>query len=265
MYIARSHARDADMIQAEGVHFKVPVYALPAEEGIFSAMFEFPNENGEGSDDDNPIYLPPEVSADEFRSFLKACVPMCVLTLLSSDRALIGVSRPDVVTPNLAFREWMNVHKLATMWCLDKLRAKVIDSADKLISRLSPTTSGEANRDIQRVLRGKQYHVSRWLLDGYEALAMRDTPLSVADRTLLGAETSIRILELREKSFAWALEANKPPTARNPYITLAELRMSTEYTYVERRTFDYQSAIRTMFEEELRLDPNYTSQPKAQA
>ena len=66
--------------QAENTLFKVPTYAFPADEGIFAYMFALPkgDKEPEGSSDDNPINLPPEVSASDFKSLLKACLPQSV-------------------------------------------------------------------------------------------------------------------------------------------------------------------------------------------
>lgn len=63
------------VFQAGRTLFKVPIYALPKEDGVFSAMFDLPNARGEGSSDENPIRLPAEVTAEDFNSFLEACIP----------------------------------------------------------------------------------------------------------------------------------------------------------------------------------------------
>ncbi|KZV67216.1 hypothetical protein PENSPDRAFT_555739, partial [Peniophora sp. CONT] len=166
------------IFQAERTLFRVPAYALPTEDGVFSAMFALPNGNGEGSSEDNPIHLPHEVTAEDFRCFLKARIPM-----------------PDATEPpKLTVHQWMSVLKLATMWCLDGLRIKAIDAADKEL----PTLSGTTASDVYKVLLGQRHHVSRWLLEGYEALGKRKEYLSATERQQLGSETSLRISELRE-------------------------------------------------------------------
>ncbi|VDB91734.1 unnamed protein product [Peniophora sp. CBMAI 1063] len=231
------------IFRAGKTHFKVPVYALPLEEGVFSAMLEFPNENGEGLSDQNPIVLPAEVTPMDFRSFLKACIPM-----------------PDnVSTPTLTVHEWMSVLKLSTMWCLGDLRTKAIESADKEVSSLG--TAGEDSA-IQKILLGKRYCVSRWLLEGYESIGKRVAYLTASERVQLGVETSFRISELREKSWAWA-HTRLPPAAPAPFgAPYPAALFGTEYTHQhsifrDRNKFDYSSAVRTIFEDELRLDPHY--------
>ena len=60
--------------------FKIPTYGLTADEGVFASMFALPDGSSEpeGSSDENPICLPPEVSAFDFKSFLKALLPQYV-------------------------------------------------------------------------------------------------------------------------------------------------------------------------------------------
>lgn len=64
--------------QAGDTLFRVPVNYLPMDEGIFEDMFSLPNAGKEGNDDDNPIVLPEQVTAEDFRSFLKFIFPSYV-------------------------------------------------------------------------------------------------------------------------------------------------------------------------------------------
>ena len=57
--------------QAEDTMFKVPVLNLPDGNYEFQAMFTS-TEDGEGLSDENPVVLPSNVGADDFRSLLKA-------------------------------------------------------------------------------------------------------------------------------------------------------------------------------------------------
>jgi hypothetical protein len=54
---------------------------LPTDEGAFASMFDLPTDDGkvEGNSDDNPIALPAEISATEFKSLLKVCMPRYVV------------------------------------------------------------------------------------------------------------------------------------------------------------------------------------------
>ncbi|VDC00729.1 unnamed protein product [Peniophora sp. CBMAI 1063] len=224
--------------------FKVPLYVLPKEEGIFSAMFDLPNGNGEGLNEDNPVCLPAEVTAEDFRCFLKARVIM-----------------PDITRPTkLTITEWMSVIKLANMWCLEEPRAQAIAAADKLLSAYPTHT-----RAVCYISFGKKYHVSRWLLKGYEALGTRDTYLSSHERQTLGAETSLRISELREMSWAWARKQRPPSMIMvRPYQPLSPARRPIEVGIEDcacnsRAKFDFKSSIHTLFADELRLDSSYAA------
>ncbi|KAI0309468.1 hypothetical protein OF83DRAFT_1072017 [Amylostereum chailletii] len=171
------------VFQAENKLFKVPRYGLPAEDGVFAAMFALPtagDREAEGSSDENPIVLPAEVSAHDFRSLLKASYPPC--------RAAPNTKGMDV-------EEWMSVLKLANMWCLDELRLKAIDASEWLIA--SKTAQ-------EKILLGKRYHVARWLIDGYVALGQRKEMISDGEREELGIETYVGLVTLRERSWEWA-------------------------------------------------------------
>ena len=52
------------------------MYGLLNKGGVFAALFALPNENGEGSSDENPIRLPSGVTAADFRSLLKVSLPL---------------------------------------------------------------------------------------------------------------------------------------------------------------------------------------------
>ncbi|VDB94152.1 unnamed protein product [Peniophora sp. CBMAI 1063] len=222
------------VFRAGKTHFKVPAYALPTEDGVFSAMFEFPNKNGEGSSDRNPIRLPEEVTAMDFRSFLKACIPM-----------------PDnVEPPKLTVHEWMSVLKLSKMWCLEDLSEQANEGADDEVSAIADAA---ADGILQKILLGKQYSISRWLLEEYESLGKRDTYLSASERTVLGVETSFRISELREKSWTWAHPRRQTVAVTGVFYA----PVSSGESYKDRDGFDYASAIKTIFDSELRMDPSY--------
>ncbi|KZV76191.1 hypothetical protein PENSPDRAFT_747885 [Peniophora sp. CONT] len=222
--------------------FRPPVYALPKEDGIFAAMFELPNGDGEGSSDENPIRLPPDVTAEDFHSFLDACVPM------------------PGGPPKLSIEEWMSVLKLSTMWCLDDLRNKAICSADQEVATLAENE----DRVIDKILLGKQYRVSRWLLEGYEVLGRRDVRLSANERDRLGMASALRVWELREEYWAWTRSRPTRPSAgyMNAYAMGARVE---DPVYEDRNKFDFQSAVQKIFAEELNLDPNYDPSGMAQS
>ncbi|KZV76165.1 hypothetical protein PENSPDRAFT_680370 [Peniophora sp. CONT] len=214
------------VFRAGKTHFRVPIYGLPSEDGIFAAMFALPNENEEGSSDDNPICLPPEVTAEDFRSLLKASIPMPAVSSL----------------PKLTVDEWMSVLKLSTMWCLDGLRARAISAADEGVAAYA-----KKDRILDKILLAKQHRVSRWLIEGYEALGRRKTHLTPDERERLDLDT---VFHSESKDHTPPDPWNRPARAARPMPATPEYR--------DRSGFDFISAIRSIFHDELSLDPDYT-------
>lgn len=145
----------------------------------------------------------------------------------------------------------MRVLKLSTMWCIDALRSKAIRSADQEVAALV-----DNGRVVEKILLGKQYRVSRWLLEGYEALGKRDAHLSVDEREQLGLESAFRVWELREEYWAWS-RSHSPAT---DYIAVSSSgwgRESSAQSGRNRNSFDFQSPIRRIFAQELIVDPDY--------
>ncbi|KAI0308465.1 hypothetical protein OF83DRAFT_1073376 [Amylostereum chailletii] len=218
---------DSIVFQAENKLFKVPRYGLPAEEGVFTAMFELPtpcNRDTEGSSDENPIKLPPEVTAYDFRSLLKACYPQCV----------------PLPIHELTVDEWMSVLKLANMWCLDGLRKIAIEKAEDIV---------EGYDSVQKILLGRHYTVARWMIDGYEDLGMRAEMISDEEREMLGLETYFGLVKLREQSWVHRSTASSANRAQTPPCNTPAFRAKNAFYYVR--------AIREIFKDELLLDRDY--------
>ncbi|KZV74155.1 hypothetical protein PENSPDRAFT_682138 [Peniophora sp. CONT] len=173
------------IFKAESTLFSVPREYLPAGGGIFESMFSLPNLNGEGTSKENPIVLPEDVTAADFHSFLKACLP------------LPGSFNAQYLT----VEEWMSVLKLSAMWCLDDLRARAIESADGQIKEMPDV--------VDRILLARRHNVSQWLIDGYEILGKRASYLSGDEQTRLGLPTAVKLSELREQSWSWYSTHNR--------------------------------------------------------
>jgi len=182
------------VICAGKTHFRVPVYGLPKGNDNFNAIFAEPSKGDEGSSDENPIRLSTDVSAKAFRSLLKVIFP-----LLSSQ-----------TSQEIYFDDWMLVLKLANKWQLHELCMKAIVWTTKKIKALDPVT---------KVLLGKEYMVSSWLIDGYEELGKRKQHITEGERDKLGIETAFRILILREKSWAWFTSLPLAPTPQAKQIS----------------------------------------------
>lgn len=89
----------------------------------------------------------------------------------------------------------MQVLKLADQWCLDDLRAQAIRETSASVGRMALA---------ERIALAKKYTVSSWLIEAYEAVCKRRDGISRDERDCMGHETFFRLVNLREKSWAWA-------------------------------------------------------------
>lgn len=83
--------------------------------------------------------------------------------------------------------EWASVLKLATQWQFDDVRAESIDTLERLERGL-----------IRRILLGRQYSVSKWLIAAYVNLVERagSSPLTEEEEAALGDSAVARLREL---------------------------------------------------------------------
>ena len=125
--------------------------------------------------------------------------------------------------------EWLSVLKLATMWGYQGLRKRSVEKLDEL--KLD---------NIERLLMGRQFHVSAWLVKSYEALARRDETLTEEEGGLVGVSTVCQLAKLRELSWHFACVAT-------PHMTIIS----------GRDCFDFTSEIHNMLENELKEDEDY--------
>ncbi|THH06653.1 hypothetical protein EW146_g9546 [Bondarzewia mesenterica] len=167
---------------AENSLFRVPRYKFENDQGVFADMFSMPAGGGEveGRDDDNPIRLPDDVSAYDFRSFLKAFYPN------------IG-AQPIIMSAG----EWEAVLKLSNMWQLHDFRLKAIAEL-----------GGVEMTAVQRVQLARRHRVSSWLIEGYQSLAKRLEPVTIEEAEELGWPTYFKIVGLREQSWQFAAQAH---------------------------------------------------------
>ncbi|ETW80320.1 hypothetical protein HETIRDRAFT_384845 [Heterobasidion irregulare TC 32-1] len=151
--------------------FKVPRWGLEAND-IFSMMYTLPNgtAGAEGSSDENPIQLSGEISAEEFRSFLKVLYPMT------------GSSKAGV--------DWQAVLKLSTLWDFGKVRQRAIAELEK-----------KSREPLESILLARKHQVFKWLIEGYVELARRPEPLTFEEGEQLGWPVFARLVDLRERSW----------------------------------------------------------------
>ena len=85
---------------------------------------------------------------------------------------------------------WSAALNLSTMWEFQEIRDKAIKELDGMLRTLP----------IQKISKGIEYHVQRWLLDGYGELIRREEKLLEAEAKELGFETAWKIGQVREET-----------------------------------------------------------------
>lgn len=86
--------------------------------------------------------------------------------------------------------EWVSVLKLSTMWDFRETRKLAIRELSK-----------KGMMDLtMKVMLAREYKVSNWLIEGYEALIKREETISDAEAEQLGLLTVVRLFRIREES-----------------------------------------------------------------
>ncbi|PPQ85830.1 hypothetical protein CVT25_003461 [Psilocybe cyanescens] len=134
--------------QVENTVFRVPKHGFDIPGTIFEAMFTLPSpENGEGSSNDNPIYLS-GIKEDHFRSFLQVIYPFR--------------EQPSVTK----FDDWMGVLSISTLWEFTQIRNEAIAAVSSQINQKNV---------LQRIQLGRKYNVTDWIRNAYVELVQKDT------------------------------------------------------------------------------------------
>ncbi|KAJ2930138.1 hypothetical protein H1R20_g6952, partial [Candolleomyces eurysporus] len=161
---------------ARGRLFRVPKYRLISESEHFANKYALDGDSGSeieyGTVEDphlNAVKLD-DVSADEFRSFLKAVYPKVVHCDLA-----------------LSKDEWLSVLKLSTRWLFNNLRKKAIE--ELACSDLGP---------IEKIQLGKEYNIEAWLLSGCSDLVSREPVISIEDAEKIDWKVAINLYIIRD-------------------------------------------------------------------
>ncbi|KAI0309402.1 hypothetical protein OF83DRAFT_1158627 [Amylostereum chailletii] len=241
---------DNVIFKAGNVVFKVvPQYSLPIDDPGFTALLKpAPGDKQPcGMTDNDPILLPAEVTPADFRSLLKACNP-----------------KPSNRTAMLTLDEWMSVLKLAKIWSLDSLRPKAIEESEKLFVTQSP---------LEKIILGKKYNISKWLIEGYEAFGKRDGMVSATERAKLGIDTYVGLVELRERAASHIIQNAISTISSTGASAFSQGRQSHNYggssssynpgtvhTLMSfKGQYDFRIAIKDIFADELKQDKEYVS------
>lgn len=78
------------------------------------------------------------------------------------------------------------------------------------VTQLTHLIPKSPDHPILLVVLGKEFYVSKWLLEGYTSLAMRDTLPTEEERARLGGDTAWKLAEIREQIYP--LRARKSQT-----------------------------------------------------
>ncbi|KAH6885495.1 hypothetical protein BKA70DRAFT_124879 [Coprinopsis sp. MPI-PUGE-AT-0042] len=156
---------DSATFLVEGVLFRVPKDRLVHDSEHFSRQYALREQQASSC----PIQL--DITQEDFRTFLRVLYP----------RAFLGRT-------NLSKERWISLLNLSTLWHFNDLRRVAITRLEAL--GLPPA---------EKVSLGKQYHVSRWVIAGYDALVRNETGISVQDATQVGFETTVGLYICREQ------------------------------------------------------------------
>jgi hypothetical protein len=202
------------------------VHRLPFEQSseVFRDMLEMPTPEGEpldGSSDDKPLHLS-GIKEGDFRALLKAMFPLLVRLFFQTfyhDRLATRHFDADQIT----WSEWTSILRLSRRFCMADLNTlaigKVIDipqCRDEWIDVLDFSTtinglgipkiresaiqaiSKLSTDEVDKVLLGRDYMVTDWLLEGYMTLVQRKTTISQEEEDKLGMKATLELLRVRD-------------------------------------------------------------------
>ncbi|KAJ2918314.1 hypothetical protein MD484_g2132, partial [Candolleomyces efflorescens] len=154
--------------------FRVPKYRLLAESEVFASKYGLATDTypiSEYPDDPLVSATPLDVSADDFRNFLK-------------------VMYPKNIEGNLYLEpgEWLSVLKLSTDWHFNDLRKRSI-TALSTEYKLGP---------VEKVALGLKYNVSHWLMEGFLQLVTRKEVITIADAEKIRWQSAITLYSIRD-------------------------------------------------------------------
>ncbi|KAL4245354.1 hypothetical protein ABKN59_009790 [Abortiporus biennis] len=164
------------VILVENILFRVFRSTFRRHSSVFNDLFMLPEPvegatGVEGSSDENPLVFS-GISTVDFERLLWILYPpnysMCKASTLD---------------------EWTSILHLATQWEFADIRTLAIRSLQSI--DISP---------VDRILLSREYDIGgRWVLSAYTALCERAEPLTLAEASKLGLETSVRVAQMREQ------------------------------------------------------------------
>ncbi len=142
----------------------------------------------DGLSDDRPLLLE-GIKRDDFRSFLRALYPPCVVTNTLSRRTDRRTRSSSCIGEALQLTEpeWASVLSLAHMWSFQRIRKLAIDE-------LSNCNVDE----IRKVELAHRFDIEEWYHAAYTALVRRERPLSYEEAARLGLDFAFKMGRVRE-------------------------------------------------------------------
>ncbi|KAH6910274.1 hypothetical protein BKA70DRAFT_1186512 [Coprinopsis sp. MPI-PUGE-AT-0042] len=174
---------ESTTFQVEDALFKVPKHHLVNGSAHFSTTYGLLDSSPLGHQSSGPsatherhlsqanFVSLPDVAADEFRSLLKVMYTG-------------GLHSRAALTKD----QWLSVLKLSTQWYFKDLRKLAV-------ARLSALDLTSA----EKVSLGKRFHLSQWLLAGYDCLVRQEGLISFEDARLIGYESTIVLYMCRQQ------------------------------------------------------------------
>ncbi|KDQ56434.1 hypothetical protein JAAARDRAFT_132540, partial [Jaapia argillacea MUCL 33604] len=108
------------------------------------------------------------------------------INAIEFDRFLSTLYPFYVNRPFRRFDEWTSVLRLASMWNFALIRELAIEQPSEVAS------------PVDKVVLGRQYTVTQWLVPAFVDLAKRDTPLNLGEGRRLGMEDAILLGQIVE-------------------------------------------------------------------
>ncbi|KAH6910233.1 hypothetical protein BKA70DRAFT_1100709 [Coprinopsis sp. MPI-PUGE-AT-0042] len=151
----------------------------------------------DGATESRPIVLE-GASAAEFRSLLKLLFPVYTSSVQFS----------------FSKTEWLNVLKLSTIFHFAEFRKLAISKLDEPL-QADP---------IERVKLARQFHISTWLVSGFEALVSQDTAISEDQAIALDLLTAVRLYAIRDAAAKAELQVEKERNTRYRHAKHLDVR-----------------------------------------
>lgn len=136
-----------------------------------------------------PVALP-DVTAPEFRSFLRALYPRCVPCNPGIGTRGSQKYRTPSARNELTKDEWLIVLKLSSRWFFKRLR-------ELALARLK----GLCQEPLEQIALGKEYHILDWVVAGYDHLVQHpdEGPYNDAVAEAIGYKVALALCKCREK------------------------------------------------------------------